>query len=54
VKIKLTVSSNRKAGSTLVASRSQVYYDSQYEALISKCKLQIGCRNKLATNVEPA
>ncbi|KYM86200.1 hypothetical protein ALC53_04167 [Atta colombica] len=26
--------------------------DSQYETLISKSKLQIGCRNKLAINLQ--
>ena len=40
------------ASSTLVASRSQVCCDNQYEALISKCKLQIGCCNKLAISLQ--
>jgi len=41
-----------KAGSTLGASRSQVCCDSQYEALISKCKLQIGLSQQLAIGLQ--
>ena len=40
-----------QAGSTLVTSRSQVCCNSQYKA-ISKCKLQIGYRNKLAIGLQ--
>jgi len=41
-----------KAGSTLVVSWLQVCCNSQYKVLISKCKLQIGCYNKLAISLQ--
>ena len=41
-----------EVGFTLVASRSQICCDSQYEVLILKCKLQIGFRNKLAIDLQ--
>ncbi|KYM98341.1 hypothetical protein ALC62_10951 [Cyphomyrmex costatus] len=49
---KATIVTDSIADSTLVASRSQVCCDSQSEALISKCKLEIGCRNELAIGLQ--